>query len=404
MLYRSALLAGLAATSLVACFDDGKGAEEELLSEDGDGKDDTFRKPTNHGLVEFGIPVTSVLTASERYHTWVFELTDTATVELVTSYAVLGQRRTDTVLYLHREDWDGWGSYIARNDDYSSTTYSKLKRELMPGRYRALVKGHDSTTMGKFKLGASCAGPGCAKGCLFGSTYHELKTAPTLVHQHTLDITAANLGTLSSEAQDMLVRAVHESSHDDVTTAQEALSRVDQAEMNVDWFYEPAAQRTFISFEYGAGDNSYGAVFEKQSALRATSIHDGDLYNCNVQRETCAFPDDWAQLRTDPAFVRSAPRAVTAASQLSASEKAQAEITMPRVYGAATSVADGIAMADDSSIAVSTLTHTATGRVVTVFDWYAGDTSVGAMFHGATTHLAGVIDDLSIDGCSLFVE
>jgi hypothetical protein len=381
---------------------DGKGPEEGELS--ADGKDDSFRKPTNHGIAEFGEPVTSVLTEAERYHAWVFELTDTATVELVTSYALLGQRRTDTVLYLYREGWDSWGSYIARNDDYGTTTYSKLVRELVPGRYRVIVKGHDLETTGKFKLTASCNGPGCAKGCLFGTTYHELKTAPALVLQGGLDVNSANLDTLSTDAKDMLVRAVHESSHTDVTTAEEALSRVDQGEMNVDWYYEAAAQRTFIAFEYGAGDNSYGAVFEKQTGMRATSIHDGDLYNCSVQRETCMFPDDWLQLRNDPSFTRSTPRIVTSASQLSASEKAQAEIAMRKVYGAPTTVVDGIAMADNTEITVSTLTHTATGRTVTVLDWGAGDTSVGAMFHGTTTELAGVIDDLFIDGCSLFAD
>jgi hypothetical protein len=381
---------------------DGKGPEEDELS--ADGKDDSFRKPTNHGILEFGEKATSVLTATERFHAWVFELSDTATVDLVTTYALRGQRRTDTVMYLYREDpFDGWGAYIARNDDYGDTTYSRLTRELIPGRYRIIVKGHDSETTGKFGVQASCNGPGCAKGCLFGTTYAELKTAPALSLVGGVDITAANLDTLSDDVKELLVRAVHESSWTDVTTAAEAVDRVDQGEVNVDWYHEPVANRTFVAIEYGAGDNSYGAVFEKQTGVRATSIHDGDLYNCAVQRETCSFPEDWQQLRTDTtAFTRSTPRTITAASQLSTSEKAQAALAIPKVYGAPTSVADGIAMADDSQITVSTLTHNATGRKVTVFDWYAGDTSVGAMFHGTTTDLAGVIDDLFIDGCSLF--
>jgi hypothetical protein len=396
------LFLAAAVVALPACMD-GKGPEEDELS--ADGKDDSFYKPTHHGLLEFGEKATSVLTATERYHAWVFELSDVATVDMVTSYAILGQRRTDTVMYLYREDpWDGWGPYIARNDDYGSTTYSRLTRELIPGRYRIIVKGHETTTTGKFSVRASCTGPGCASGCLFGTTYSELKTAPALVLQGGLDVTQANLDTLSNDAKDMLVRAVKEASYTNVTTPADALSRVDQEEMNVDWYYEPAARRTFLAFEYGAGDNSYGAVFEKQTGTRATSIHDGDLYNCDVQRETCAFPADWAQLRTDPAFTRSTPRTVTAEGQLAASEKAQAALAMGKVYGAPTTVADGIAMADDSKITVSTLTHTASGRKVTVLDWGAGDTSVGVMFHGTTTELAGVIDDLFIDGCSLFAD
>jgi hypothetical protein len=398
MMFRSCVLAVLAGISLVGCMDD-KGAEEELPP---DGKDDSFRKPTDHGLIEFGAPATSALTATERFHAWKFELSDTATVDLTTSYALRGQRRTDTVLYLYRETDGTWGPYIARNDDYGSTTYSRLVRELPPGRYRAIVKGHLESTVGKFKLSASCTGPGCEPGCVFGSTYHEAFTAPSLQKINSQVITAANLDTLSASLQNMLVRAVHESSHTDVTTASEALTRVDQEELNLTFFAEPAARRTFVAFEYGAGDNSYGAFFEKRSGERASAIHDGDLYTCTAQRETCLLPEDYGSMKSDPSFTRNAVRAVTSATQLSAAETAQAAIAMPIVYGQPTTVADGIAQADMGTINVATYTHVATGRAVTVLEWGAGDTSVGTMFHGATTNVAGIIDDLYIDGCTLF--
>lgn len=400
MSYRliTALLAG---TSLFACMDD-RGPEEEAPP-DGS-KDDSFRKPTEHGIIEFGQAQASVLTEAERYHAWYFELSDTAKVELTTSYALLGQRRTDTVLYLYREGDSGWGSYIARNDDYGSTTYSKLTRELIPGRYRALVKGHLESTVGKFKLTASCDGPGCAKGCLFGTTYHESFTAPALSKINSMVITQTNLDNLSDAYKDMLVRAVHESSWTNVTTATDALAAVDQEEMNVTWFAEPAGLRTFVAFEYGAGDNSYGALFEKRSGERAAAIHDGDLYECSVQRQHCALPPDYATLKSDPAFTKTASKTVTAANQLSASEAAQAAIAMPVVYGAPTTVADGIAQADGGTINVVTYQEAATGRDVTALEWGAGDTSVGMLFHGSTTTSAGVIDDLSIDGCTLFTD
>jgi hypothetical protein len=385
--------------SLLGCTDD-KGPEEELPPDGA--KDDSFRKPTDHGQIEFGVPATSVLTADERFHTWVFELSDTAKVDLTTSYALLGQRRTDTVLYLYRETYDGWGSYIARNDDYGSTTYSKLVRELPPGRYRALVKGHLESTVGKFKLSAACTGPGCEPGCLFGSTYHEAFTAPSLMTINTQVVTAANLDTLSASLQDMLVRAVHESSHTDVTTASEALMRVDQEELNLSFFAEPAALRTFVSFEYGAGDNSYGAFFEKRSGERAASIHDGDLYNCSAQRETCLLPPDYATMKTDVSFTRTALRTIRSIGSLSQSEYDQAAIAMPIVYGEPMYVSDGIDLADNGEINIATYTHVTSGRKVTVLEWSAGDTSVGVLFHGSTTNVAGIIDDLSIDGCTLF--
>jgi hypothetical protein len=392
----------LGLTLVSACAgDDSKGPEDDVPA--ADGKDDSFYKPTYHGFLEFGAPGFSELTDVERYSAWVFELSDTADLEITTSYAVLGQRRTDTVLYLYRETDGSWGPYIARNDDYGTTTYSKLVRTLEPGSYRVLVKGYASTTMGKFKVTANCAGPGCVRGCLFGTSYNEIATAPALEKIGALKITPDNLDTLGADTQELLVRAVQESSNTDVTTAPEALSRVDQEQMNVTYYGEPAANRTFIAFEYGAGDNSYGAVFEKQTGNRAAAIHDGDLYECDVQRETCSLPDDYATMKTDPAFEKLDERAVTDASQLSATEAAQAEIAVRKVYAdPSISVADGIGMADGGSINVARYRHTATNRAVTVLEWGAGDTSVGALFHGTTTELAGVIDDLYIDGCSLF--
>jgi hypothetical protein len=398
---RGCLFTLIAGLSLLACTDD-KGPEEELPPDGA--KDDSFRKPTDHGLIEFGVPATSVLTADEHFHTWTFDLSDTAKVDLTTSYAVLGQRRTDTVLYLYRQTDDSWGPYIARNDDYGSTTYSKLVRELPPGRYRALVKGHLESTVGKFKLTASCTGPGCEPGCLFGSTYHEAFSAPPLTTINTQVITAANLDTLSASLQDMLVRAVHESSHTDVTTASEALMRVDQEELNLTFFAEPAALRTFVAFEYGAGDNSYGAFFEKRSGERAAAIHDGDLYTCTAQRETCLLPPDYATMKTDPSFTRTALRTIRSIGSLSQSEYDQAAIAMPIVYGEPVFVSDGIDLADNGEINIATYTHNTTGSKVTVLEWSAGDTSVGVLFHGSTTNVAGIIDDLSIDGCTLFRE
>ena len=47
--------------------------------------------------------------------------------------------------------------------------------------------------------------------------------------------------------------------------------------------------------------------------------------------------------------------------------------------------------------------HVATGEDVTVWEWDAGDTSVGALFRTGTSELVAVISDLSIEACSLFV-
>ena len=47
--------------------------------------------------------------------------------------------------------------------------------------------------------------------------------------------------------------------------------------------------------------------------------------------------------------------------------------------------------------------HAATATRVTAVTFAAGDTVVGAIFYAGTTERAGLVDDLFIDGCTLFV-
>ena len=389
-------------SALPACATDDKGPEEELPP-DGS-KDDSFKAPIDHGAIAFGTPAASALTATEHFHAWTFELTGDAQVDLATSYAVLGQRKTDTVLYLYKESPAGWGAYLARNDDTGSSVYSRLSRPLGAGRYRALVKGHLASTTGKFKLTVGCTGDGCAPppSCLFGATFGDIATNLALKINFTQSITAATLPTYSDEQKRRLVVAVQQSAHTDVTTPEEAVSVVDQMQVNLDYVTEPAGRRQFAAYEYGAGDNSYGAIFDNATGEMVAKIHDGDLEACTVHRETCQLPEDYHVMRTDPAFTHGAVRVITAASQLSATERAQAELTLKRIYGATTTVEQGIAHADQHEINVQTYRHTASGRDLTVIELGAGDTSVGTIFFGTTTAQAGLIEDLFITACTMF--
>jgi hypothetical protein len=403
---RSSIL--FAATALIAagCLADAKGDEEGIAD---DGKLDSFYNPTDHGPIAWNVPAHSVLTAEERYHTWTFELSGDAEVNLTTSYSLLGQRRTDTVLYLYRETPSsptGWGPYIARNDDYGNTIYSQLVRTLGPGRYRALVKGYLSTTKGKFKLTAGCTGAGCAPpasdACLFGSTYNEIPDQAALQINNTNKITLATLHWLGADAQRKLVRAVQQSSHTDVTTPEEALARVDQGEVNVTWISETAARRSFIAFEYGAGDNSYGAIFDHHGDAMVTNIHDGDLENCTVTTETCRFPEDYPTLRDDPAFLLFDDRVITAAGQLSPGEADQVLAAIRQSYDDVTTVAEGLTRVDDNQVNLRIYIHNPTNTELNVVEFGAGDTSIGTIYYYTSLQRAGIINDSFIDACTLF--
>ncbi|HEU0036209.1 MAG TPA: hypothetical protein VFQ53_36600 [Kofleriaceae bacterium] len=394
----------LCALLLIGCLGDGKGPEDDLDILD-DAKADSQRHPTDHGALAFDSKAASAITDAEKFHAWTFELSGDAHITATTSYALLGQRRTDTVLYLYKEGPTGWGSYIARNDDYGTTTYSQIGKDLGAGHYRVLVKGYAADTRGKFSIVVGCGGAGCAPAasCLFGSTYGDIAGNPALQIINTLEVTAANVDTLSAADQAKLVRAVQQSSHTDVMTPAEALSRVDQNTINVTFIAEPAARRAFIAFEYGAGDNSYGAIFERRGDAMVSAIHDGDLEACTVERETCLLPEDWSAMRNDPAFTRTASWIVTAASQLTALEAQQALGAFRDSYDDVTSVDDGLSRIDQGQLGVHTFRHTS-GRELTVVEYGAGDTSVGAIYYAGTTDRAGSINDLTIEACTFFAN
>ena len=113
---------------------------------------------------------------------------------------------------------------------------------------------------------------------------------------------------------------------------------VDQGEVNVTWFVETDSQRSFIAFEYGAGDNSYGAVYLRTDGSRAASIHDGDLYDCVVTAQTCLLPDDYHVMVSDPAFRLDSDRVVTSAAGLAPALRAR-----PRRRAALTATASCVA-------------------------------------------------------------
>ncbi len=116
--------------------------------------------------------------------------------------------------------------------------------------------------------------------CLFGDVFADLRTSTAV--QIVDERWIRSVEGIAELEGDQLLRAVQQSSHTDVSTPLEALERVDQAEVRRIDFYELASGHPFVAFEYGAGDNSYGAYFPRDSAEVVASIHDGDVLDCTV--------------------------------------------------------------------------------------------------------------------------
>lgn len=151
-------LAGL----LVGCAaEDAKGVEDNQEFENYDAaKADSFRNPTEHGNLNFGLASSASLTEDHLFHTWTFTLTGDAAVDVPIA---LGTANLDTVMYLYRREpgADRWGRYIARNDDAGDSVASRITESLGAGEYRVLIKGYKTALRGDFSITPTCDGAGC---------------------------------------------------------------------------------------------------------------------------------------------------------------------------------------------------------------------------------------------------
>lgn len=116
--------------------------------------------------------------------------------------------------------------------------------------------------------------------CALGTTYNELKNTPHMVQLHERVITSPS--GFSTIEKNQIVSAMHASSHTDVTTVAEALAAADSGEIIRIIWWDVSNRQTYVSYEYGAGDNSYGRVFFYGSATAVATINDGDLYDCTT--------------------------------------------------------------------------------------------------------------------------
>lgn len=264
--------------ALAACADSTKGPEDNVPTDEA--KADSFQKPTDHGGLAFGATATGHLSGDALHHTWTFVLGTSAEIHAYT-HRTPHKASIDTVLYLYQMQPNGrWGSYIARNDDDDTSEWSSLDRTLGLGQYRLLVKGYSASTTGYFDLSLACTGAGCSAPCLFGASLGDLEANPDFEVGATQRLySPAGLSALEAER---IVAAMHESAHTDVTTVDEAFAAADQNEIDLTPVTHTASGRTFEIVDYGAGDNTYGAIFSDGTADLATAIHDGDFYRCAV--------------------------------------------------------------------------------------------------------------------------
>lgn len=123
---------------------------------------------------------------------------------------------------------------------------------------------------------------GCTQGpqvCMLGPSFYEFRTSLTVVSDNVLRSSTG----ISATRRAQMVRAVQET-HPEVTNITQAFAAVDGGEINERVRRDAASGRTFTGYEYGAGDNSYGAIFEGTTNVPVGLIHDGDMFGCTALR------------------------------------------------------------------------------------------------------------------------
>ncbi len=106
------------------------------------------------------------------------------------------------------------------------------------------------------------------------TTFYEL--TENVSTEGRTDYTAADTKKISPELAQMMITATHQSSYTDTKTLADAFDAVDQGEIVVRTLVDKKTGERLLAIDYGAGDNTYGALFSTSGKLVA-SIHDGDI-------------------------------------------------------------------------------------------------------------------------------
>lgn len=126
--------------------------------------------------------------------------------------------------------------------------------------------------------------PNPEESCLFGDSYRTLRDSAAFARLTHEIIDESRLADLADSQALQLVRAV-QVAYEDVADLTGALASVDQGEVNRLVLVEVEGTRSFVVYEYGAGDNSYGAAFEAEGTEPVVEVQDGDLLACSILGE-----------------------------------------------------------------------------------------------------------------------
>lgn len=360
-----------------------------------DSKADGFNYPTDFGPLFTDTWQYGLLDPASRVRTpaWTFYTNGPARVTIETHQAPTDEPWvTDTVVYLYKQrDAGTW----RRIDKSTAGGFGAVTRDLDAGAYRVVVKGLASEDEGEFMLHLGCTGEGCVTdSCLFGDSFYELRQrahGPTSTYKQGV---LTDASPLTPAAQAQIVAAVQVSAlGEDVTTIADAFAAVDQHEINKFNIYDSLSGRSFVAFEYGAGDSSYGAVFEGEGPARVAEIGDGELRACTIAPRSCALGRTYHEAAYMPGLERVSSRWITKPTQVNRPFlKDQILAAVNESTYEVSTLAEAFDAVDQGEIRYEVYRH-ADGREFVAIEFGAGDNSYGAFFAaGGTTKVASIND------------
>lgn len=115
--------------------------------------------------------------------------------------------------------------------------------------------------------------------CALGRVYRDLFDAENVHVVHQEQLRAEDIAGLDALTGEQVLVAVAQSAAGELATLEDAFEAADGGEINVTQLFELGNERAFTAYELGAGDNSFGAIFDHGTATIAARIIDGDLYD-----------------------------------------------------------------------------------------------------------------------------
>ncbi|HLT30184.1 MAG TPA: hypothetical protein VK013_09070 [Myxococcaceae bacterium] len=107
-----------------------------------------------------------------------------------------------------------------------------------------------------------------------GEYWNDLLDRSFVASRETLEDVSGLEGSVFAE---QLIAAVQQSSLGPVRTLEEAAAAIDAGGFLITHFSDPETSQQLIGIDYGAGDNTYGAIFETAGERPLFAIHDGEL-------------------------------------------------------------------------------------------------------------------------------